>query len=162
MESFFVSVKSYSISPVRSHRIMKKALFPRLLRSLLITYSGKRKYSIVLVKSLKKSWILDPKICTNTAHLQMVRFSKGCVFWGESKNGFVISYGFFVNKKRKIRKRIIYHDNGMSSCSSQWKEKRGKTNWSSCWRQEGKATSMNYVWIYEMHIFRFQTQTFLR
>ena len=54
MESFPVLVKSYSISPVRLQRIMKKALFPRLLRSLLITYSGKRKYSIVLVKSLKK------------------------------------------------------------------------------------------------------------
>ena len=39
VESFFVLVKSYSISPVRLQRIMKKALFPSLfLRSLLITY----------------------------------------------------------------------------------------------------------------------------
>ena len=35
---FFVLVKSYSISPVRLQRIMKKALLPSLLRSLLITY----------------------------------------------------------------------------------------------------------------------------
>ena len=38
MEYFFVLVKSYSISPVRLQRIMKKALLPSLLRSLLITY----------------------------------------------------------------------------------------------------------------------------
>ena len=43
--------------------VMKKALFLHCLRTLLITYfdnleSGKR-------KSLKKSWILDPKICMN-------------------------------------------------------------------------------------------------
>ena len=45
---FSVLVKSYSISPVRFQRIMKKALFLSLLRSLLITFddieSGKRKY----------------------------------------------------------------------------------------------------------------------
>ena len=34
------------------------------------------------------------------------------------------SYGFFTTqKKRKIRKRIIYHDNGMSSYSS-WEKKQ--------------------------------------
>ena len=38
VEYFFVLVKSYSISPVRLQRIMKKALLPSLLRSLLITY----------------------------------------------------------------------------------------------------------------------------
>ena len=38
MEYFFVLVKSYTISPVRLQRIMKKALLPSLLRSLLITY----------------------------------------------------------------------------------------------------------------------------
>ena len=43
--------------------------------------------------------------------------------------GFVIkkfvisSYGFFTTKKRKIRKRITCHDNGVSSCSS-WGKKQ--------------------------------------
>ena len=54
--------------------------------------------------------------------------SKGGFFLGESKNGFVISdhKDSSLPKKRKIRKRIVYHDNGMSSCSS-W-EKKNKTN----------------------------------
>ena len=49
----------------------------------------------------------------------------GCVFLGESKKGFVISdpTDSSLPKKRKIRKRIIYHDNGMSSCSS-WKKRQ--------------------------------------
>ena len=54
--------------------------------------------------------------------------SKGAFFWENPKNGFVIScrsYGFFTTqKKRKIRKRIIYHDNGMSSYSSWEKNKQ--------------------------------------
>ena len=32
-------------------------------------------------------------------------------------------------KNRKIRKRITYNDNGMSSCSSQWQE--GKATWTT-------------------------------
>ena len=45
-------------------------------------------------------------------------------FLGESKNGFLISdhTDSSLPKKRKIRKRIICHDNGMSSCSS-WEKK---------------------------------------
>ena len=31
-------------------------------------------------------------------------------------------------KKRKIQKRIIYHDNGMSSCSSYEKKKKQRTD----------------------------------
>ena len=60
---FFFLVKSFSVSAVLLQCIMKKALFLRCLRTLLITYfdnleSGKR-------KSLEKSWILDPKISMN-------------------------------------------------------------------------------------------------
>ena len=53
----------------------------------------------------------------------------GGVFLGESKNGFVISdhTDSSLPKKLKIRKRIIYHDNGMSSCSS-WKKKTNNNN----------------------------------
>ena len=75
---FFVLVKSYSVSPVHLQCIMKKALFLHCLRTLLITYfdnleSGKR-------KSLKKSWILDPKICMspvgNSSVLQFHSFAE--------------------------------------------------------------------------------------
>ena len=50
-------------------------------------------------------------------------------FLGESKNGFLISdhTDSSLPKKRKIRKRIICHDNGMSSCSS-WEKKRTDTH----------------------------------
>ena len=53
----------------------------------------------------------------------------GGVFLGESKNGFVISdhTDSSLPKKLKILKRIIYHDNGMSSCSS-WKKKNNNNN----------------------------------
>ena len=48
--------------------------------------------------------------------------NKGCVFLGESKNGFVISDHtdrFFTTKKKPEDSiRIIYHYNGTSSCSS--------------------------------------------
>ena len=46
------------------------------------------------------------------------------IFLGESKNGFLISdhTDSSLPKKRKIRKRIICHDNGMSSCSSREKK----------------------------------------
>ena len=38
------------------------------------------------------------------------------------------SYGFFTTQKKgKIRKRIIYHDNGMSSYSS-WEKKQQQTD----------------------------------
>ena len=49
--------------------------------------------------------------------------NKGRVFWRESKNGFVISdhTDYLLPKKRKIRKRIIYPNNGMSSS---WKKKQ--------------------------------------
>ena len=69
MFCFFVLVKAYSISPICLQCIMKKALFLRFWRSLLITYlmtSSLEKEIIVLEKSLeKKSWSLDPKICAN-------------------------------------------------------------------------------------------------
>ena len=55
--------------------------------------------------------------------------NKRSVFWGESKNGFVITdhTNSLLPKNRQSRKRIIYHDNGMSSCSS-WKKKNNKTD----------------------------------
>ena len=51
--------------------------------------------------------------------------SKGAFFWENPKNGFVISDHTDSSppKKWKIRERIIYHDNGMSSYSS-WKKKK--------------------------------------
>ena len=67
-EFAFVLVKSYSISPVFLQRTIKKALFLRFLRSLWITFLitlSLEKEVIVLDKSLEKSGILDPKICTN-------------------------------------------------------------------------------------------------
>jgi len=57
-EIFFVLVKSYSISPrLRLHRIMKKALFLRFLRSLSLAYLitlSPEKEIIVLEKSMEK------------------------------------------------------------------------------------------------------------
>ena len=69
IETFFVLVKSYSISPVcfQPTCIMKKALFLRFLRCLLITdlfdnlESGKK--IIVSEKSLEKVLNLFPGIC---------------------------------------------------------------------------------------------------
>ena len=51
-------------------------------------------------------------------------------FLGESKNGFVISdhADSSLLKKQKIRKRIIYHDNGMSSCSS-WARRKSNISY---------------------------------
>ena len=55
--------------------------------------------------------------------------SKGAFFWENPKNGFVISEHTDSSppKKWKIRERIIYHDNGMSSCSS-WQTKKKQTD----------------------------------
>ena len=67
----FNLVNSNSISTVRLQCIVKKGLFLQFLRSLLITYLMTlivENQIIVLEKSLEKSWILDPKICTNTEH----------------------------------------------------------------------------------------------
>lgn len=83
------------------------------------------------------------------------RWNLGCVFLGESKTGFVISdhMDSSLPKKRKsdpkIRKRFIYHDNGMSSCSS-W-EKNNKLILAAKTRRK---SNINYVWICEMYIFR--------
>ena len=56
--TFFVLVKSYSISPVCLQRVMKKSFVPAfLIRSLLITYlitSSLEKETIVFEKSLEK------------------------------------------------------------------------------------------------------------
>ena len=74
-ESFFVLVKSYSISPRHLQCIMKEALFLYFLGSLLITFlitlslgkeiQGYYYYCFGKVSGLKRWWILDPKICTN-------------------------------------------------------------------------------------------------
>ena len=74
-ESFFVLVKSYSISPGHLQCIMKEALFLYFLGSLLITFlitlslgkeiQGYYYYCFGKMSGLKKWWILDPKICTN-------------------------------------------------------------------------------------------------
>ena len=63
----------------------------------------------------------------------------GGVFLGESKNGFVISdhTDSSLPKKLKILKRIIYHDNGMSSCSS-WKKKKKQQQQQTDPHGEGK------------------------
>ena len=83
--------------------------------------------------------------------------SMGAFFWENPKNGFVISDHTDSSppKKWKIRERIIYHDNGMSSYSSWEKNKlilMAKTR---------RKSNTSYKWIYEMYIFRFETQTFL-
>ena len=69
-EFFFVLVKSYSISPARLQRIMEKALFLHFLITYLITLSLEKEI-IVLEKVWKKSWISDPKICTNPAYVKL-------------------------------------------------------------------------------------------
>ena len=81
-------------------------------------------------------------------------------FQGEPKNGFVISdhTDSSLPNKRKIRKRIIYHDNGMSSYSS-W-EKKNNNNKLILTAKTRRKSNMSCKWIY-MRIFRFETQTFL-
>ena len=69
---FFVLLKSYSISPVRLLRIMKKALFlwvffKRSTDHLFDNLESGKKI-IVLEKVWQKSWILDPKVCANPGH----------------------------------------------------------------------------------------------
>ena len=86
-------------------------------------------------------------------------------FLGKPKNGFVISdhTDSSLPKKRKIRKRIIFHDNSMSSCSS-WQKKQNNNNSNNkliLTAKTRRKSSMSYKWIYEMYIFRFETKTFL-
>ena len=69
----------------------------------------------------------------------VLKFNKGllgCVFWENPKTDLwsqIIPIPHY-QKQRKIRKKIIYHDNVM------FRAPRGKetTNWSSRWRQKGK------------------------
>ena len=86
--------------------------------------------------------------------------SKGAFFWENPKNGFVISDHTDSSppKKWKIRERIIYHDNGMSSYSS-WKKKNN--NKLILAAKTRRKSNISYKWIYEMDIFWFETQTFL-
>ena len=86
--------------------------------------------------------------------------SKGAFFWENPKNGFVISDHTDSSppKKWKIRERIIYHDNGMSSYSS-WKKKNN--NKLILTAKTRRKSNISYKWIYEMDIFWFETQTFL-
>ena len=86
--------------------------------------------------------------------------SKGAFFWENPKNGFVISDHTESSppKKWKIRERIIYHDNGMSSYSS-WKKKNN--NKLILTAKTRRKSNISYKWIYEMDIFWFETQTFL-
>ena len=86
--------------------------------------------------------------------------SKGAFFWENPKNGFVISDHTDSSppKKWKIRERIIYHDNGMSSYSS-WKKKNN--NKLILVAKTRRKSNISYKWIYEMDIFWFETQTFL-
>ena len=70
-ENFFLLVKLYSISPVRLQHIVDKAFCSCIFFKVSIAHlfdnleSGKRNYMYCFGKSLEKSWILDPKICTN-------------------------------------------------------------------------------------------------
>ena len=86
--------------------------------------------------------------------------SKGAFFWENPKNGFVISDHTESSppKKWKIRERIIYHDNGMSSYSS-WK--KNNNNKLILTAKTRRKSNISYKWIYEMDIFWFETQTFL-
>ena len=59
--------------------------------------------------------------------------------------------------KRKIRKRIIYHDNGMSSCSS-W-EKKEQTD--PRVKDKNKKQHKLRMNTRNVDIFRFETETFL-
>ena len=63
-------------------------------------------------------------------------------FGGESKNGFAISDHMDspLPKKWKIRKRFIYHDSNMSSCSS-WK----KNNKLILAAKTRRKSNINYV-----------------
>ena len=87
--------------------------------------------------------------------------SKGAFFKENPKNGFVISdhTDSSLPKKWKIRKRIFYHDNSMSSYSS-W-EKKNNNNKLILTVKTRRKSNMSYKWIYKMYIFRFETQTFL-
>ena len=86
--------------------------------------------------------------------------SKGAFFWENPKNGFVISDHTDSSppKKWKIRERIIYHDNGMSSYSVRGKKNNNKLILTAKTRRK---SNISYKWIYEMDIFWFETQTFL-
>ena len=59
--------------------------------------------------------------------------------------------------KRKIRKRIIYHDNGMSSCSS-WEKKEQTIPHVKDKNKKQHKLRMNKR---NVDIFRFETETFL-
>ena len=62
-------------------------------------------------------------------------------------------------KKRKIRKKIIYHDNG--TVLLLLVEKNNNNNKLLLTVKTRRKSNMRYVWIYEMYICQFETQTFL-
>ena len=88
---------------------------------------------------------------------QKVHNKYGCVLLENPKTDLWSQIIWILHfQKRKIWKRIIYHDSSMSSCSLRWEKiKEGKDN---------KESDINYVWIpvYKMYIFRFETQMFLK
>ena len=67
-ELFFLMVKLYSISPVCLQHIIIKlcsCIFLKVSTAHLFDNLESGKRNFCFEKSLEKSWILDPKICTN-------------------------------------------------------------------------------------------------
>ena len=73
---FFILVKSYSNSPICLQHTMKIA--PLIMY--LITLSPEREI-IVLKKAWKKSWILNPNICTGPDYSKLSLLSSTAVNW---------------------------------------------------------------------------------
>ena len=72
--------------------------------------------------TFKSNWYLSTSVSPVERNLRVH-------FFGESKNRFVISdhTDSSLPKKQKFRKRLIYHDNSMSSHTS-WEKKKQQTD----------------------------------
>ena len=87
--------------------------------------------------------------------------SKGAFFWENPKNGFVISDHTDSSppKKWKIRERIIYHDNGMSSYSS-WEKNKQTDLHSEDKKKEENELRMNirnwYILVWNTNVSRIE------
>ena len=88
-----------------------------------------------------------------------------CVFWGESKNGFVISdhADSSLPKNGRSEKESFTMT---TACPSALREKKKKTKKNSnnkliLTKKTRRKSNISQEWIYEMHIFRFERQTFL-
>ena len=134
---------------------------PKLRKRLLHETDLSLKKAIKLCQIEEQSKAFD----SPTARANKVRFFFGGEGGGGSPKTDLLSQIIWIlhyQKKRKIRKRIIYHYNDVYVPVLLEKGKiEGKNNKLILAANTIRKSNISCVWIYEMYIFRFETQTFL-